>query len=70
MRLPPILRKVHDKVTIAMSNSSFVENVLIAKITEEDGKVYDCIYCTIIRNALLFGVIGGIVGFLLGLSSR
>lgn len=67
MRLSPILRKIHEAVTTKMSKSSFVENVLIAKVTEEDGTTYDCIYCTILRNAVLFGLIGGIIGFVLGL---
>lgn len=30
MRLPPILRKIHEKVTTKMSESWFVENILIA----------------------------------------
>lgn len=66
MRLPPILRKIHEKVTEKMSQSHFVETVLIATVTEDDGMQYDCIYCTILRNAVLFGGIGAILGFLLG----
>lgn len=66
MKLPPILRKIHDKVTSAMSKSTFVDKVLIATVTEEDGSTYDCIYCTIIRNALLFGCIGFVLGLLVG----
>lgn len=66
MRLPSILRKIHEKVTTKMSESSFVENFLIAKVTEEDGTEYDCIYCTIIRNAILFLCIGFIFGLILG----
>lgn len=68
MRLPSILRKIHDKVTTVMSESRFVEDVLIAKVTEEDGTRYDCIYCTIIRVAVLFGGIGAILGFTIGWS--
>lgn len=66
MRLNPILRKIHEKVTTKMSESWFVENVLIAKVTEDDGTEYDCIYCTILRNAVLFMCIGCIFGVLLG----
>lgn len=65
MRLPPILRKIHDKVTTKMSNSWIVENILIAKVTEDDGEEYDCIYCTIIRNAIIFGIFGFILGYFL-----
>lgn len=66
MRLPSILRKIHEKVTTKMSESWFVENVLIAKVTGDDGTEYDCIYCTIIRNAVLFTCIGGIFGLVFG----
>ena len=66
MRLPPILRKIHEKVTTKMSESWFVENILIAKVTEYDGTEYDCIYCTIIRNAVLFACIGFIFGSVFG----
>lgn len=66
MKLPPILQKLHDKVTWIMYNSRFVENVLIAKVENEQGEERDCIYCTIIRNAVLFSCIGGVLGFVLG----
>lgn len=49
-----------------MSESWFVENILIAKVTEDDGTEYDCIYCTIIRNAVLFACIGFIFGLAFG----
>lgn len=63
------LAKVHEYVTNKMAESEFVENFLIAKV-EENGEIFDCIYCTIIRNAVLFGCVGGIVGFLLGYLSH
>lgn len=66
MKLTPILRKIHEKVTTKMSESWFVENVLIAKVIEDDGTEYDCIYCTIARNAVLFGCIGFIFGLVFG----
>lgn len=66
MKLPPILRKIHEKVTLKMSQSWFVENVLIVTVEEDDGTKYDCIYCTIMRNAVLFGCIGLVVGFVFG----
>lgn len=66
MKLPPALRACHDYITDRMAKSWFVENILIAKITEEDGLDYDCIYCTIIRNAILFSCIGFIIGYFLG----
>lgn len=68
MKLNPILQKIHDKVTYLMSESKFVENVLIAKVTDDDGTEYDCIYCTILRNAVLFTCIGFIFGILVGLA--
>lgn len=66
MKLPPILRKAHDFITHKMSQSWFVNTVLIATLTEDNGEEYDCIYCTIIRNALLFSCIGFIVGYCVG----
>lgn len=66
MKLPPILQKLHEKVTWRMYKSRFVENVLIAKVTDDNGVEQDCIYCTIIRNAVLFACIGGVFGFILG----
>lgn len=66
MKLPPILRKIHNKVTLKMSESKFVEDILIAKVTEEDGTVYDCIYCTIIRVSLIFFLLGVGIGCFLG----
>lgn len=66
MRLPPFLRRIHDKVTTYMSKSWFVEYILIATVTEDDGTKYDCIYCTIIRNAIIFSIIGLILGYGLG----
>lgn len=61
-----ILHKIAEYVINKMANSSFVENVLIAKETDDDGTVFDCIYCTIVRNALLFSCIGFIFGFIVG----
>lgn len=67
MHLSPILRKIHDKVTQRMSESWFVEHILIAEVTDEDGAEYDCIYCTILRTAVLFSCIGLIFGLVIGL---
>lgn len=66
MKLSPILQKIHEKVTLKMSESWIVENILIAKVTDLDGTEYDCIYCTILRNAVLFMCIGFIVGLIFG----
>lgn len=48
-----------------MANLDFVEKYLIAQV-EEDGNIFDCIYCTILRNAVLFTIVGLIIGFILG----
>lgn len=61
-----ILLKIHDFITIKMSESRIVDNFLIARFTEDDGIQYDCIYCTILRNAILFACIGFIIGFFVG----
>ena len=61
MKLKKYLNKVHSWVVERTAKSSFVENVLITK-TKEGNEWYDCIYCTVIRNALLFGVIGFSLG--------
>lgn len=66
MKLPFILQKIHEKVTHKMSKSKFVEHFLIATVEDDNGDIYDCIYCTIIRNALLFGCIGLVSGFIFG----
>lgn len=65
MKLPPILRKIHEKVTKNMSRSWFVENVLIATVNGDDGE-YDCIYCTIVRTALFFACVGFVLGVIIG----
>lgn len=60
-----ILRKLHTAVTNYMAKLWIVEHILIAKVTEEeDGALvtYDCIYCTILRNALIFFALGVILG--------
>lgn len=60
-----ILAKIHYFITRKMSESSIVNNYLIATITE-DGETYDCIYCTILRNSVLFTCIGFTLGFIFG----
>lgn len=62
MKLPPMLDKIHWAVTGWMDKSKFVRNVLVATYTHPDGEEYDCIYCTIIRCALIFGFIGFVLG--------
>lgn len=60
-----ILQKLHNSITSYMSKLWIVEHILIAKVTEEeDGALvtYDCIYCTILRNALIFFALGVILG--------
>lgn len=66
MKIKRILQKIHYEVTKKMSESWLVENVLIAKV-KEDGEEYDCIYCTILRNMVLFISIGFILGLIFGL---
>lgn len=60
-----ILQKLHNAITSYMSKLWIVEHILIAKVTEEEDGVlvtYDCIYCTILRNALIFFALGVILG--------
>lgn len=60
-----ILQKLHNAITGYMSKLWIVEHILIAKVTEEeDGALvtYDCIYCTILRNAIIFFALGVILG--------
>ena len=59
------LMTIHYWIVDIMAKSWIVENLLIAKV-HEDGEVYDCIYCTILRNAVLFALIGFIVGYFAG----
>lgn len=62
------LMKIHYKIVDIMAKSWIVENILIAKVRESDGEIYDCIYCTILRNAVLFTIIGLIFGYFVGCS--
>ena len=64
----PILAKIHYFITEKMSRSKVVNDYLIATITDEQGETYDCIYCTILRNSVLFACIGFIFGFIIGWS--
>ena len=63
------LMAIHYWIVGIMAKSWIVENLLIVKVREiENGEeiVYDCIYCTILRNAVLFMLIGLIVGYFAG----
>ncbi len=62
----PILAKIHYFITEKMSQSDIVNDYLIATVTDDTGETYDCIYCTILRNSVLFACIGFIFGFLFG----
>lgn len=65
-----IMQKLHEYITTWMSKSWIVENLLIAKydaIDEEGNTVQeDCIYCTILRVAIIFFLIGALFGPELG----
>ena len=61
-----IITKIHYYITLKMSQSDIVNNYLIATVTDENGETYDCSYCTILRNGVLFACIGFIFGFLFG----
>lgn len=64
------MHKIHEYITTWMSNSWFVENLLIAKYddVDEDGNTVqvDCIYCTILRVAIIFFLAGSLFGTDLG----
>ena len=64
------MHKLHEYITNYMAKSWFVENVLIAKYydLDEDGNVVqeDCIYCTIIRVAIIFFLLGCSLSFAFG----
>lgn len=65
-----IMQKLHEYIITWMSKSWIVENLLIAKyddIDEEGNTVQeDCIYCTILRVAIIFFLIGALFGSDLG----
>lgn len=61
----PIIAKIHHFLTLEMSKSNIVNNYLIAQV-EENGEKYDCIYCTILRNMVLFTCIGFLLGLIVG----
>lgn len=60
------MRKLHEFITTQMAKSWIVENILIAKYddVDEDGNIVqvDCIYCTILRVAIIFFLAGGLFG--------
>lgn len=61
-----ILQNIHNAITNYMSRLWIVEHILIAKVTEEEDGVlvtYDCIYCTILRNAVIFFALGMLLGY-------
>ena len=64
------MHKIHEYITTCMSESWFVENLLIAKYddVDEDGNTVqvDCIYCTILRVAIIFFLAGSMFGTGLG----
>lgn len=64
------MQKLHEVITTWMSKSWVVENLLIAKYddTDEDGNIVqeDCIYCTILRVAIIFFLAGCLFGLILG----
>ena len=63
-----IFSKIHHAITESMAKSWIVEHILIAKVTEitQNGvEKYDCIYCTILRNAVIFSIIGLILGYII-----
>lgn len=64
------MKKIHEYITTQMSRSWIVENILIAKYDDldDDGNVVqvDCIYCTILRVAIIFFLIGALFGSDLG----
>ena len=62
----PIIAKIHYYITMKMSQSDIVNNYLIATVTDENGETYDCTYCTILRNGVLFACIGFIFGLVFG----
>lgn len=68
-----IMQKLHEYIITWMSKSWIVENLLIAKyddIDEEGNTVQeDCIYCTILRVAIIFFLIGALFGSELGVGS-
>lgn len=60
-----ILQKLHNAITLYMSKLWIVEHILIAKVKEDEDGVsvtYDCIYCTILRNAVIFFALGLLLG--------
>lgn len=66
------MHKIHEYITTWMSKNWIVENILIAKYddTDEDGNVVqvDCIYCTILRVAIIFFLVGWFFGNELGIA--
>ena len=62
----PSIAKIHYFITEKMSQSDIVNDYLITTVTDDTGETYDCIYCTILRNGVLFACIGFIFGFHFG----
>ena len=66
------MHKLHEYITTQMSKSWIVENLLIAKYDDVDeaGNIVqlDCIYCTILRVAIIFFLVGSLFGAQLGVN--
>ena len=57
------LLKIHHIIVNYIASLWITEHLLIAKV-HEDGELYDCIYCTILRNLVIGFIFGLIVGYL------
>lgn len=67
-KLSHIFSVIHEFITSKMAESWIVENILIAKVrenTENSVEIYDCIYCTILRNIVIWFLLGLVVGILI-----
>lgn len=57
------LLKIHHVIVNYIASLWITEHLLIAKV-RDDGELYDCIYCTILRNLVIGFIFGLIVGYL------
>ena len=57
------LLKIHHVIVNYIASLWITEHLLIVKV-REDGELYDCIYCTILRNLVIGFIFGLIVGYL------
>lgn len=61
-----MLRKFKERLLNFLADSAWFNVVFVARVQDEDTELwYDCIYCSILRTAVIFFVLGVLLGALI-----